>query len=120
MARTPPELTRSPNDYLGDIEQQYDVRIEALDLSDHIVDGLDRYQADFDAAVIDFYREADGIERRGFEACDSIEDDDPIDSDEEVNVVVENVRKEILQEARRLSERLSSLNLQPRWSQTQP
>ncbi|MGP8057244.1 MAG: hypothetical protein ACLP9K_06565 [Nitrososphaerales archaeon] len=115
MARLSSEVTRGLNDYLGWLEEEYDIRIEAHDLSDHIVEGVGRYQAEFDAVVLDFRDAVDKIEKRAFEICDSIEEGDPTDADERTDEILREARDSVLKESGRLTERLNSLNLRPSW-----
>ncbi len=115
LTRLSSEVTRSLNDYLDWLEAEYDIRIEARDLSDYIVEGVDQYQAEFDAAVLDFYDAVDLIEKGAFDTCDSIEDDNPTDADERMDEVLGEAREKMLKESGRLTERLNSLNLRPSW-----
>ncbi|MGD0396806.1 MAG: hypothetical protein ABSB26_07885 [Nitrososphaerales archaeon] len=120
MARLSSEVTRGLNDYLGWLEAEYDIRIEAHDLSDYIVEGVDQYQAEFDAAVRDFRDAVDKIEKMAFDFCDSVEEDDPTDVDEKTDEVLREARDRILKESGRLTERLNSLNLRPSWRLSSP
>jgi hypothetical protein len=115
LARLSSELTRGLNDYLDCLEAEYDIRIEAHDLSDYIVEGLDQYQAEFDAIVLDFRDAVDEVEKRAFNICDSIEKDNPTDVDEKMDAVLGEAREMILKESGRLAGRLNSLNLRSSW-----
>jgi hypothetical protein len=102
---------RSPNDYLDWLEAEYDISVEACDLSDYIVRNLDQYQAEFDAIVLDFYDTVDEIEKRAFDTSDSIEGNEA-SVDEKMDEVLGEARERILKESGRLTKRLNSLNLQ--------
>lgn len=115
LVRLSSAATRGLNDYLGYLEAEYDIRIEAHDLSDYIVKGKDQYQAEFDAIVRDFHGSADEIEKAAFDTCDSIEEDNPTDADEKMDGVLGKARERMLKESVRLTERLSSLNLRSSW-----
>lgn len=117
MARLSPAAIRRLSDYLDWLEAEYDVRIEARDLSDSIHENVDKYQAEFDAIVQDFRDAATKIEKEAFDTCDSIEEANPADADERIDEVLGGARDRILKESRRLTERLNSLNLQPQWQQ---
>jgi len=115
LARLSSEVTRGLNDYLDWLEAEYDIRIEAHDLSDYIAEGVDQYQAEFDAIVLDFRDAVDVIEKRAFSTCDSIEEDNPTDAAERMDDVLGEAREEISKESGRLTERLNSLNLRSSW-----
>jgi hypothetical protein len=115
LARLFSAVTRGLNDYLDWLEAEYDIRIEAYDLSDYIVEGVDQYQAEFDAIIVDFRDAVDEIEKRAFSICDSIEEDDSTDAYEKTDEVLGEARERILKESGRLAERLNSLNLRPSW-----
>ncbi|MGD0145552.1 MAG: hypothetical protein ABSB53_01705 [Nitrososphaerales archaeon] len=84
-------------------------------MSDYIVEGLDQYQAEFDAIVLDFRDAVDEVEKRAFNICDSIEKDNPTDVDEKMDAVLGEAREMILKESGRLAGRLNSLNLRSSW-----
>jgi len=108
-----PAIVRGPGDYLGWLEGEYDIRIEARDLSDQLVrEDLELYQAEFDAMVQGFYHSVDRIEKAAFSTCDSIEENSPNDADEKEDEVLGDARISILKESGRLAERLNSLNLE--------
>lgn len=115
MARLSPAAIRRLSDYLDWLEAEYDIRIEARDLSDSIRENVDKYQAEFDAIVLDFRDAANKIEKEAFDICDSIEEANPTDADEKIDEVLGEARVRILKESGRLTERLNSLNLQPQW-----
>lgn len=115
MVRLPSAVIRGPNDYLGYLEAEYDIRIEARDLSDSIHANMDKYQTEFDAMVRDFYDAVDKIEKKAFNVCGSIEDGDPTDADEKMDGMLGEARVRILKESGRLAERLKSLNMQSSW-----
>ena len=69
------------------------------------------YQAELDAIVLDFYDTADKIEKRAFNTCDSIEEDNPTGAYEKIEEVLGEARLEIQKERRRLAQKLNSLNL---------
>jgi hypothetical protein len=115
LARLSPAAKRGLNDYLDCLEAEYDVRIEAHDLSDFIAGGLDQYQEKFDAIVLDFRDAVDEIEKRAFDACESIEEEDPTDADGRLDEALGDARDRILKESGRLAERLNSLNLRSSW-----
>jgi hypothetical protein len=115
LARLSSAVIRDLNDYLDCLEAEYDIRIEAYDLSDYIVEGVDQYQAEFDAIILDFRDAVDEIEKRAFSTCDSIEEGNPTDADEKMHEVLGEARERILKESGRLAERLNSLNLWSSW-----
>ena len=112
MARLSPAAIRGLSDYLDYLEAEYDIRIEARDLSDGIHENLEKYQAEFGAMILEFYDAVDKIEKKAFDICDSIEEDAPTDADEKMDEVLREARERILKESGRLSEKLNSLNLQ--------
>jgi histone H3/H4 len=97
-------------DYLDWLEAEYDIRIDARDLSDSIHENVDQYQAEFDAMVLDFYDAVDKIEKEAFDTCDSIEERNSSDADERMNEVLRETSDGISKESGRLAERLNSLN----------
>ncbi|MGD0396512.1 MAG: hypothetical protein ABSB26_06340 [Nitrososphaerales archaeon] len=111
MVRLSPQVTRSLNDYLDYLESEYGIRIEARDLSNSIHDNVERYQAEFDAMVLEFYDAVDKTEKKAFNICDSIEEDDPTNADERIDEVMEETRGKICEEGGKLARRLNSLNL---------
>ena len=115
MARLSSTVTRGLNDYLDYLEEEYDIRIEAYDLSECITEGVDQYQSEFDAIVLDFRDAVDEIEKKAFSICDSIEEDNPTDAYEKTDEVLGEARERILRESGKLAERLNSLNLRPSW-----
>ena len=121
MGYLSPAIVRGPSDYLGWLEGEYDIRIDARDLSDQLVrEDLELYQAEFDAMVQDFYHSVDKIEKAAFSTCDSIEENSPNDADEKEDDVLEDARASILEESGRLAERLNSLNLEVLQGQSSP
>lgn len=61
--------------------------------------------------VRDFYDAVNEIEKEAFDACDTIEEDDPTDAGEKMDEALGEARERILKESGRLAERLNSLNL---------
>jgi hypothetical protein len=84
-------------------------------MSDYIVEGVDQYQTEFDAIVLDFRDAVDEIEKRAFNTCDSIEEDNTVNADERMEEVLGEAREMILRESGRLAGRLNSLNLRSSW-----
>ena len=112
MVRVSSEATRGLNDYLAWLEAEYDIHIEARDLSGSIRENLNGYQEEFDAMVLGFYGAVDEIEKTAFDACSAIEEGNEADKDEMVDELLADTRGKICEEGGKLARRLNSLNVQ--------